>query len=539
MTERQISILIVEDQDVVRIGLELSLESDPSLHILGEAVDGITAVELAVKLKPDVILMDIGLPKMDGIAAAKLIKKELSTRIIMFTDRDDDQSVFAALSAGADGYCLKDVTAEQLTKAIHTVVDGAVWLDERVADRVLRSYSNPPASLAEESKTNPEKLQQQVLSLVVEGLSADVIGKRLTLSTEEVNKCLTAVMEKLSKSERAQAALADLRRDMFKDVPGLSKWCPKCERDLDPNFAICPFDGADLDKTSEEQLMGKTFADRYEIIELIGRGAMGIVYKARHKFMNRMVAIKILHPHLLSDVDNFKRFRQEAEAASALQHPNVVHIFDFGLTSQGEAFLVMEYLEGVVLDDELDKLDQLPVDRSVDIFLQCCDALDHAHNKGIVHKDLKPSNIVLLREHDRDDSVRIVDFGIAAFLGRETPVTASGSGRMVQGTPVYMSPEQIKGRPVDPRSDIYSFGCLMYETLVGRPPFVEDTAMRTMSAHIQEEPESLRARSPELHIPQLLDSIILKTLSKWPADRQQSAAELKRELLQLKTTKHI
>jgi len=175
VTERQISILIVEDQDVVRIGLELSLESDPRCTSSGSRRrhhGGRVSSQVEARCHSH----GHRSAKMDGIAAAKLVKKELSTRIIMFTDRDDDQSVFAALSAGADGYCLKDVTAEQLTKAIHTVVDGAVWLDERVADRVLRSYSTPPASLAEETKTSPEKLQQQVLSLVVEGLSADVIG---------------------------------------------------------------------------------------------------------------------------------------------------------------------------------------------------------------------------------------------------------------------------------------------------------------------------------------------------------------------------
>jgi serine/threonine protein kinase/CheY-like chemotaxis protein len=540
---RHIRILIVEDQDVVRIGLRLSLESSPDIEIVGEAADGVTAVEEAVRLKPDVILMDIGLPNMDGIAAATLIKKELPARIIMFTDHDDDQSVFAALSAGADGYCLKDVPADKLVRAVETVADGAIWLDDRVAGRVLRSYNTGAAAPSPEPTPEParpdrQKLQQEVLSLMVEGLSAEEIAARLELPAEEVNDCLEEAMEKLSKSERAQAALADLRREMFKDVPGLSKWCPKCQSDLDPRFKVCPFDGASLDQPSEEQLMGQVFADRYEITDLVGRGAMGIVYKARHKFMNRMVAIKILHPYLLSDVENLKRFRLEAEAASALQHPNVIRIFDFGLTTGGEAFLVMEFLDGYGLDEILKRNGALSVDRSVGIFLQCCDALEHAHSKGIVHRDLKPSNVVLVREDGQRDSVRIVDFGIAKFVGREAAVpTAAVKDKVVQGSPAYMSPEQVRSRPLDTRSDIYSFACLMYETLAGRPPFLAHNALEAMDMHVKVTPEPLRNIAPELRVPAELDSIIQRALSKDPANRQQTVAQLRNELLPFRSNK--
>jgi len=552
-TGRQIGILIVEDQEVVRIGLNLSLEGYPEIHILNEVTDGVSAVTEAVALKPDVILMDIGLPKMDGIAAATLIKKELATRIIMFTDHDDDQSVFAALSAGADGYCLKDVTAEQLVKAIRTVADGAVWLDERVADRVLRSYSagtgasitSTVAAVAVPSHPKETQtasvMQQKVLGLVVEGLDADVIASRLNLSAEQVNTCLYDAMDGLAKSERAQAALADLRRAMFKDVPGLSKWCPKCTRDLDPHFDVCPFDGTVLDVPSDEQLMGKTFADRYEILSLVGRGAMGIVYKARHKFMNRVVAIKILHPYLLLDVNNIKRFRHEAEAASALEHPNVIRIFDFGLTSSGEAFLVMEFLEGPTLDDELKKCKRMSVQRSIDLFLQCCDALEHAHGKGIVHRDLKPSNIVLAKDqHDRD-SVRIVDFGIAKFTSKESAtgtlapnLTQEG---VVHGSPAYMSPEQCQAKPIDARSDIYSFGCVMYETLSGHTPFQTDHSIDAMYMHVRQEAEGLQQTYPDLVLPPMLDQLILKTLAKDPDNRYQTIADLRRDLLNVQSSR--
>jgi DNA-binding NarL/FixJ family response regulator/tRNA A-37 threonylcarbamoyl transferase component Bud32 len=555
---RQIGILIVEDQEVVRIGLNLSLENHPDIVVLAEVTDGITAVHEAIARKPDVILMDIGLPVMDGIAAATLIKQELATRIIMFTDRDDDQSVFAALSAGADGYCLKDVSEELLVKAIKTVADGAVWLDERVADRVLRSYSQPSGiggsakitstvavmpvpPVSPKQTQEAATMQQEVLGLVVEGLDANVISQRLRITPDQVNTCLYDAMDGLARSERAQAALGDLRRAMFKDVPGLSKWCPKCQRDLDPHFETCPFDGADLDVPSEEQLMGKTFADRYEILAVLGRGAMGIVYKARHKFMNRIVAIKILHPYLLLDVNNIKRFRHEAEAASALEHPNVIRIFDFGLTSSGEAFLVMEFLEGPTLEDELIASERIPVERALDLFIQCCDALEHAHTKGLIHRDLKPSNIVLTKDQFNHDSVRIVDFGIARFTSKETPsgtpapnFTQEG---VVHGTPAYMSPEQCQAKALDARSDIYSFGCVMYETLSGNTVFQGDHSIDAMYMHVRQEPESLQQLYPELELPAMLDQIILKALAKDPNDRYQTVVDLRRDLLALKTSR--
>lgn len=563
-----IGVLIVEDQDVVRIGLGLSLENYPEIALLGEVGDGVDAVTEAVAIRPDVILMDIGLPRLDGIAAATLIKKQLKTRIIMFTEHDDDQSVFAALSAGADGYCLKDVSAEQLVKAIKTVADGAVWLDERVAGRVLRSYSaasstggftqaKPAQSIYQspvaqqpagqsnaqsnqsepmehtagrDAKSDMSAMQMNVLSLMVEGLDAEVISTRLGLTAEQVNSCLAQVMDRLAKSERAQAALADLRREMFKDVPNLSKWCPTCQSNLAPSFEKCPFDGAPLDLTHEEHLVGKTFAERYEIIELVGRGAMGIVYKARHKFMNKIVAIKVLHPYLLSDVNNLKRFRHEAQAASALEHPNVIRIFDFGLTTSGEAFLVMELLQGASLDVVLREETCLPVARSMRIFLQCCDALEHAHAHGIVHKDLKPSNIVLSSERSGTESVRIVDFGIAKFMSSDGTAPSLTQSGVIVGSPNYMSPEQCQGFPVDTRCDIYSFACLMYETLSGRPPF-QGSSTDVMYKHVHETPQSLRKLQPQLYIPETLDNIVLKSLAKQPNGRHQSIRELKEDLL--------
>jgi serine/threonine protein kinase len=391
-----------------------------------------------------------------------------------------------------------------------------------------------PTDPRPQTPTSPHQLD--VLSLMVEGMNADQISSKLGMGVDDVNTCLYDVVEKLSKSERAQAALADLRKGMFKDVPGLTKWCPVCQRDLDPIFDTCPWDGAALDRASEERLIGQTFADRYEIIQLLGKGGMGIVYKARHKFMNRQVAIKILHPFLLADLNNMKRFRQEAEATSALQHPNVIQIFDFGLTTSGEAFLVMEFLEGTSLDILLDKVETLSVERAVDIFLQCCDALEHAHSHGIIHRDLKPSNVVLINQRGSSDFIKLVDFGIAKFTAPERNNNFT-QDQTVRGSPGYMSPEQCQALKLDARSDIYSFGCVMYEALTGAPPFPADNAIDAMYMHCRTKPESICSLMPPGTIPQQLDEIILQSLAKDPAERQQTVGQLKRDLMRFRSAK--
>jgi serine/threonine-protein kinase len=196
----------------------------------------------------------------------------------------------------------------------------------------------------------------------------------------------------------------------------------------------------------------------------------------------------------------------------------------------------MEFLEGTGLDELLAKGGPIPVERSLEIFLQCCDALEHAHKHSIIHRDLKPSNIVLVKDQSGRDQVKIVDFGIAKFTSKEKSdapsLTQEGS---IHGSPMYMSPEQCQAHPMDARSDIYSFGCLMYETLIGSPPFKAEHSIDAMYMHCRTAPPSL-LRADSVHtIPARLDQIILKALSKEPAKRQQTIAELRDELMPLKS----
>ncbi len=296
-----------------------------------------------------------------------------------------------------------------------------------------------------------------------------------------------------------------------------------CGREFDWETTICPDDNTPLTALGEEdQLVGTTLADRYDIMEVIGGGGMGLVYKARHKLMNRIVAIKMLHKHMISSKDTLKRFQLEAQAASCLSLPNILTVYDFGLTNEGQPYMVMDYLEGTSLADVLEEEHHLLPERAVNICIQACAGLAHAHQKGVLHRDIKPSNIMLVNFGDQADFVKIVDFGIAKLLNQGVgELTKTGE---VYGSPSYMSPEQCRGKDTDARSDIYSMGCVMYRTLSGRPLFSGDDIIELLFKQVSEPPAPFDV---DLNIPSELETVIFKALAKDAGDRYQTMGEFK------------
>jgi serine/threonine protein kinase len=278
----------------------------------------------------------------------------------------------------------------------------------------------------------------------------------------------------------------------------------------------------------QDPLIGSTLAGCYQIQSLLGAGGMGVVYKARHGLMDRIVAIKMLQAQLVSDQLSVARFHQESKAASRINHPNVITIYDFGISPQGLPYIVMDYLAGDPLADAIRENGQIGVDRTLKIAIQTCDALAHAHKQGVVHRDLKPGNIVLTTFNDDKDYVKVVDFGVAKLMNQDGQrLTQAGE---VCGSPVYMSPEQCMGQELDSRSDIYSMGIVLYETLTGKLPILGKTMVDTMSKHCSEMPPPFKVSRPDLYIPERLEAIIFKALAKAPADRQQTMDELKGDL---------
>jgi serine/threonine protein kinase len=261
-------------------------------------------------------------------------------------------------------------------------------------------------------------------------------------------------------------------------------------------------------------------SSRYEVLSLLGEGGMGRVYKAKDKILEREVAVKVLLGQYA--VQNVQRFQREAKTMSSLKHSNLIDVYDFGITNDGSAYLVMEYVVGALLSDVLKKRKHLSIEETIALSIEIADGMRHAHNKGFVHRDLKPSNI-MIRNELRVSDIKIFDFGISKALSEKGDLTQTGA---MLGTPLYMSPEQAQSKPVDGRSDQYALGCIIYACLSGRPPFRGDTALDTIGMHIKEPPKPLVGNCKDLDVSPELDAVVLKLLSKDPLDRYASMDEV-------------
>ncbi|MFN8391340.1 MAG: protein kinase [Bdellovibrionota bacterium] len=279
--------------------------------------------------------------------------------------------------------------------------------------------------------------------------------------------------------------------------------------------------------TDEPSLVGRVLGGKYLILEKLGQGGMGVVYKAEQTYVDRIVAIKILHSHLTANKTFLKRFHHEARINSRITHPNAVMLYDFGI-EDGMPYLVLEFVQGITLKDTLAQQGALPVARINRILKQVGSALAAAHELGIVHRDLKPDNIMLTNGSGGEDEVRVLDFGIAKALHQtsdqnNTMVTQAG---VLMGTPAYISPELAMERELDARSDIYSLGVILFEMLTGEVPFKSSSPLETYIQHIRNQPPLVRELKPELNIPKEVGVVVSKALEKEPANRYQFVGEM-------------
>ena len=310
--------------------------------------------------------------------------------------------------------------------------------------------------------------------------------------------------------------------------PSATKFCGEC------GFYLLPDQNSNRNNLSDSQdpmtqtinmpcillHRGILFAGRYEIIEELGRGGMGCVYRAEDKKIGEEIALKLIKSEIAADHITRKRFHNELRIARKIAHKNVCRTFHIGESGRS-TFITMEFVNGEDVKSSIQRFGQLPISKSIILMKQICDGMAAAHELGIVHRDLKPRNIMI----DPDGNAKIMDFGIARTLKTEG-ITRKG---MAVGTPEYVSPEQVEGKPADQRSDIYSLGITLFEMVTGRVPFKGDSTLATAVMHKTESPPHPTEINPS--IPELLSRIILKCLEKNPAQRYQSAGELKDALI--------
>jgi eukaryotic-like serine/threonine-protein kinase len=301
--------------------------------------------------------------------------------------------------------------------------------------------------------------------------------------------------------------------------PNVVATCPICNQAF-PFEDVCPVHKVPLRSTDTR--VGTVFADRFEILALLGAGGSSFVYKAKHQLMERIVALKLLSSN---DLESIKRFKLEAKLACQLNHPNIVSVFDFGLDANGVPYFVMDYLEGQTLADVIDD-GPVSFRRALHIFCQAGDALNFAHKRKLIHRDLKPSNLMLVRDDSGQEVLKLFDFGIAKKTSGNISLSITRHGEVI-GSPFYMSPEQCRGLKLDARSDIYSLGCVMYEALTGEVAFPGDDMVEVLHRHIKTDPPRFAEVNPQLaNLPPKMEEIVFNCLQRDVEKRYQSAFDM-------------
>ena len=301
--------------------------------------------------------------------------------------------------------------------------------------------------------------------------------------------------------------------------------CPVCEKTYDDHLASCPVDGATLlrDGPPVDPFLGLVIRGRYRVLQKLGQGGMGSVYLAEQMAVSRNVALKVVHGDFARDAEFVKRFRLEARLAASLNHRNVVTIYDFDQAEDGSLFIAMEYLNGRTLAEVVRQEGACAVGRAIGLSLQIAQGLEAAHTAGVIHRDIKPQNIMVL---NGEDQIKLMDFGIARLSDvRGQGLTRTG---VVMGTPAYMSPEQIEGGEITRQTDIYAFGIVLYELLTGTVPFAAATASAVFVQQLREPPRPVRSLNAK--IPEAVDRVVLQALEKNPEARPRSMAAVIAEL---------
>lgn len=511
-----VKILIVEDHHIVRLGLRLLLNELPGFQVVAEAGNGLEAVQQCLQHNPDVVLMDIGLPGIDGIEAARQMKASLpQVRIIMLASFDNDEAIFASLGAGVDGFCGKDIPTPQLASAIDAVIKGSTWLDPRIAKRAAHSGM---LDGNEESHCRFILTQehQQLLALIERGLDNNQIADEMALSIVQVRSKMREIVEMLLISDKAQECLQALRQLSTQLNNGATRTLPTLSLATGSPF---PNGEPTLPKNS-------VFLEKYLIRKLIDKTPSMVVYQAENRLNGTTLSIKLL-THL-----RYASEKRHQLSPSFPSHPNIATIYEMGVTDRGVPFLITDFTEGQPLSVILRKQRRLSLSQFFEICDQVCQALIEAHACYFIHCYLRPDNIVLCPHDANKPMVKVLDFGLSSALPQPlSPDKSATSCPEAVPSPTYMSPEQCQSQRLDCRTDLYSLGCIMYEALTGYKAFEGITPFDILSKHLQEQPRPFAVVCPERTLPAQLQDVVFKAMAKSADNRFSNASELRAALL--------
>ena len=519
-------ILIVEDD------LELSNFVRSYLEFENHTVDlfhtGGIGRENLLKSRHDLVILDWEIPEVSGVEMLKEFRdKGGITPVLMLTGKDQVADKAEGLDCGADDYLTKPFDMKEL---------GA-----RIRALLRRGAAEP--KLPAIADVRLDKASQRAL----QG------GRSVALTHRELQ-----FLEYLVEHQDERLTTGEYVQRVFAGEPGITPEVVKStvlrlRKKLDPTGAfICPHlfqrpdDDGDANQDGESSgsrinyddldlLTGTTLNGKYELLELLGGGGTGLVYKAKHNELGTLVAVKVLISHLAFGTENVRRFKREAKTVIGFTHQNILKVLDFGTSIEGTPYLVMELVHGESLADAITRRGPLPVAETIDILCQICNGLTYAHENGAIHRDIKPSNIMLVPAINQSATnqswlVKVVDFGIAKTFKTDQSTEKLTTTGEVLGSPPYMSPEQCRGFALDQRTDIYSLGCTIYEMLVAKHAFGGEDPLGVMWKQVTMQPPHLVRDDLEAPLRERLDLIIMKCLAKEQDKRYQSVAELKSDL---------
>lgn len=482
-------ILVVDDVEGNRDVLRRRLERQG--YAVVEAESGQRALERLAEGAFDLVLLDVLMPDMDGMAVLERIKHNPATRdlpVIMISALDDMPSIVRCIEGGAVDFLPKPFDPVLLKARISSSLEKKHLRDAE------KEYLRQVAIVIE-AATAVEHGAYDSAVLAAVGRRDDELGR-----LARVFDGMAAEVK--AREERLKERIRELREDI-----GVARHTHETAIVLDGD-SLAP---------------GSAFAGRYQIEGLIGSGGMGTVYRAKDLELGDDVAIKTLRPGFTADFNALDRLKSETRLARRITHPNVVRTHDFGEWG-GVYYLTMEYVEGITLRELIDAKGSLGAPSALAIGTQLAESLAVAHEQGVIHRDIKPQNLLL----DEAGVLKVMDFGVARLAERTSMVTEAG---MVLGTPSYMSPEQLLAEEVDARTDLYAVGVVLYECVTGKVPFEAGSTVSLIAKLLAEEPAPPEAINAD--VPPALSALILRLLAKKPDDRVQTATELARILTRL------